>query len=281
MNIPIVSNGWIHEIKNVPLKKPVKMWIDTSKIPDSGTFNIFYAWEPKPISEFFKCYFLDWLKENGKYFDLILSHDDEIIKTFPHARYIHWTKSFINHHEVDLFSINDKKFKVTFICGGKLWTPDQFKRKELWMRQNEIKIPKELFYSVQYRGQLPVTKENKALPRDSKLPAFNDSMFHIAMENSRIRGYFSEKIVDCFITYTIPIYFGCPNIGDFFHKEGIIIANSVDEIIEIVNNLTEEDYYSRKEWMEKNREIAKNYPNNQQQGLLQHLKPILKEFELI
>ena len=33
---------------------------------------------------------------------------------------------------------------------------------------------------------------------------------------------FSEKITDCFMTGTIPIYYGIDNIGDYFNTDGII-----------------------------------------------------------
>ena len=45
------------------------------------------------------------------------------------------------------------------------------------------------------------------------------------MENATYSNMFTEKITDCFMTGTIPIYYGIPNIGDFFNEEGIIILD--------------------------------------------------------
>jgi hypothetical protein len=42
------------------------------------------------------------------------------------------------------------------------------------------------------------------------------------IENDRAPNYFTEKLIDCFALGTIPIYWGCPNIGDFFDARGII-----------------------------------------------------------
>lgn len=271
--ITCYSSGWMKNIV-VNTKKPIFLWIDLindTVLPDG--FNIFYVCEPRVINPHYKI--IPWIIQNWKKFDLVLSHDDEVIQNCPNAKYFHWTSALINENEYHLFSMN-KEFGVTFICGGKLMCQGHYIRRTCWQRQQEIKIPKELFYSTQVRGNLPILPENKALPIDTKACAFN-KMFHITMENCQIKGYFSEKITDCFLTYTIPIYWGCPNIGDFFHTEGIIIVESFDKIIEIVNNLTEDDYYSRKEWMEKNRTIALNYPMDQPKGMLYHLMPILKE----
>lgn len=37
--------------------------------------------------------------------------------------------------------------------------------------------------------------------------------------------YFTEKILDCFTTGTIPIYQGAPDIGDYCNAEGIVVID--------------------------------------------------------
>lgn len=52
----------------------------------------------------------------------------------------------------------------------------------------------------------------------------------IAIENSCQKNYFTEKLIDCFVCETLPIYLGCPNIFDFFPEDSIrIIKNARDE----------------------------------------------------
>lgn len=46
--------------------------------------------------------------------------------------------------------------------------------------------------------------------------------FSLAIENSIFKNYFTEKITDCFLSETVPLYYGCPNIDDYFHKESLI-----------------------------------------------------------
>jgi hypothetical protein len=46
-------------------------------------------------------------------------------------------------------------------------------------------------------------------------------MFGVAIENVSHRGWFTEKILDCFLLKTIPIYWGCSNIEDYFNPKGI------------------------------------------------------------
>ena len=50
--------------------------------------------------------------------------------------------------------------------------------------------------------------------------------------------YFTEKLLDCFATGTIPVYLGAPDIDKHFNKDGII--NLADEFY-----ISEELYYSK------------------------------------
>jgi hypothetical protein len=65
------------------------------------------------------------------------------------------------------------------------------------------------------------------------------------MENCKKDYYFTEKLIDCFRTKTIPIYWGCPSIGTFFDVNGILTFNTVEELKSILLNLTNEYYYSK------------------------------------
>ena len=48
---------------------------------------------------------------------------------------------------------------------------------------------------------------------------FEKYSYSIAIENASMENYFSEKFTDCILSYTIPIYYGCPNIDKFFPKD--------------------------------------------------------------
>jgi hypothetical protein len=44
-------------------------------------------------------------------------------------------------------------------------------------------------------------------------------MFHIAVENSFSENWYTEKIGQAFISKTLPIYWGCPNLEDIGYDE--------------------------------------------------------------
>lgn len=84
-------------------------------------------------------------------------------------------------------------------------------------------------------------------------------MFSIALENTIQYNYFTEKIIDCMFTYTVPLYRGCPNIGQYFDRRGMIFVDSGPDIIEKANSLTERDYYDRLPYIKANKDLTERY----------------------
>ena len=85
-------------------------------------------------------------------------------------------------------------------------------------------------------------------------------LFHIAIENSKINNYFSEKLLDCFATSTVPVYWGCPNIGEFFNTDGMILFNNPQEVnIDDIILHANEIYESKKEAIKDNYERVKKF----------------------
>ena len=87
-------------------------------------------------------------------------------------------------------------------------------------------------------------------------------MFSITLENSIEKDYFTEKIIDCFCTKTIPIYIGCPNIGDFFDTDGILFAKDEEDIFNICNSLTPEEYFRRLSAVNRNYVLSQPFLTN-------------------
>jgi len=77
-----------------------------------------------------------------------------------------------------------------------------------------------------------------------------DYMFSVAIENGQYETYFTEKLLDCFATGTIPVYLGAPDIGEYFNKDGII--DLTDEF-----DVSDEIYYNKMDAIKDNLERAK------------------------
>jgi hypothetical protein len=96
---------------------------------------------------------------------------------------------------------------------------------------------------------------------DLKSSTLKDYKFSIAMENSLEDYYFTEKILDCFISGNLTIYRGAFDIDKFFDKRGILTWNTLDELETILKNINKNEglYDEMLPFVHTNYNIACNY----------------------
>lgn len=203
--------------------------------------------EPKELNNI-----SEYVIKYHNYFDKILSSYPEVIDTCNNSELFLYASCWIltrenkerANHKTEYFNIfnTNKKFQLSFVMSQKNFLPGHRMR-----HQYKDVISKERNFNLVFPSSIPM---------DEKYKLFEDTMFHIAIENTQNVNYISEKIVDCFMSYTIPIYWGCPNIGDYFNTKGIIFFNSKEELNQILDNLTEKDYYDRLDAVLENYQIA-------------------------
>ena len=82
-------------------------------------------------------------------------------------------------------------------------------------------------------------------PIDDKWNALAPYKYSIAVENNKHKGYFTEKITECYIAHTIPVYYGAPDINDYFISESLLSIDITDyrKSIEQIENLLAIDPY--------------------------------------
>lgn len=78
-----------------------------------------------------------------------------------------------------------------------------------------------------------------------KMDALKDFKYTIVIENSQHPHYWTEKLADAFLCECYPLYYGCPNIYDYFKKESLMVINIEDFIStsEIIVKALESDLY--------------------------------------
>lgn len=96
-------------------------------------------------------------------------------------------------------------------------------------------------------------------PIQCKSEGLKDYMFSVVIENVRKDHLFTEKLIDCFLTGTIPIYWGANCVDEYFDGRGIIKFTSLDELDSIVNSLSEDKYNSMIEFVKNNFETASRF----------------------
>lgn len=79
-------------------------------------------------------------------------------------------------------------------------------------------------------------------PFEAKSDGLAPYRFSVIIENVRERDYFSEKLIDAILCETVPIYWGCPNIGDYLDTSGMILCKSEADIRAALTDCTPARY---------------------------------------
>lgn len=76
---------------------------------------------------------------------------------------------------------------------------------------------------------------------ENKIIALRDYRFQVVIENDATDYWFTEKLIDCFVTGTVPIYCGA-NLRGLFNERSIIFVSSMHEVELAIERCTEELY---------------------------------------
>lgn len=202
------------------------------------TINVAMLIEPSSI----KGRNYEYIKNNYYKYDHVLTYDKSLLNIDSKFKFYPHGSSWIRIKD---WKIYPKIHNVSIIASGKKVTSGhQFRHMIIDRYKNYIDM-------VCGRGYSSI---------DYKLSALKDFRFSIVVENDKFDYYFTEKLIDCFVTGTIPIYWGCPSIGKFFDTRGMIIINDISDLNNILksDNLTHE-YLSRMSYIIKNYGLALKY----------------------
>lgn len=85
-------------------------------------------------------------------------------------------------------------------------------------------------------------------PINDKWDGLAPYKYSLAIENSSSPDYWTEKIADCFLAWTVPIYYGCVNIDKYFPKDSFIWIDINDPAacIETIKNILATDEYEKR-----------------------------------
>ena len=192
-------------------------------------------------------YMYDQIKTIEDKFDFVFTYEETLLKHNPDIYKFHPCDcSGIEFHS---HKLHEKTKLVSMIYSEKTWLFGHRLRHII----AKTLIPQMGYDKIDFFGRATPN------PLELKSEGTNPYMFQIAIENAQRRFYFADKIYDCFVTGTVPIYWGAPNIGDFFDMRGILAFNHPNELKEILENLSPEKYESMLDGVKENFERVKKY----------------------
>lgn len=225
------ESKYIEWVKDQSLQETfyVDNWIPQAF--DDDVEGIKYAWllESKYVTPGIVEDVKNKYEEYLEVFKYIFTHNQELLNLDPRFK---WCPA--NGYWIKESKLYPKTKMISFITSNKNFTYGHKERLD-WVNKigDQVDLYGRGFNEIQ-----------------SKEEGLCDYMFSVVIENGFYESYFTEKILDCFATGTIPVYMGSPDIENYFNKDGIIILS--DEF-----DVSEELYYSKMDAIIENLERVK------------------------
>ena len=248
VKINMIGGGFQHSISSNDLEPkyvewvkytqsaPISFHIDYAILANVNPTKKNYGWLSESKTIIGNAY--DWAKKNTE------TLKSKFIKVFTHDVELANTSSIFQLTQTggrscfEFGEIYPKTKLVSMIASNKVMCEEHI------FRQNVIK---------KYKGKCDHFGRGFNEIADKK-DGLKDYCFSFALENGISPNMYSEKITDCFMTGTIPIYYGIDNIGDYFNTDGIIKLTDDFKVEDLSFDL----YYSKLEAIKDNFERGLN-----------------------
>ncbi len=178
----------------------------------------------------------DWVVEGHEQFDKVFTHHtadcDNKNKYFATQTCLPWHIGK-TYDELMALDIPIKSKELSWITSNKTTFPGHLKRMQFY---TDICDRTDIDIDIFGFGI------NEIADKWEGLGAYK---YSIAVENSSSEHYWTEKVSDCLLSYTLPFYFGCTNLKDYLPEESYIQIDikDIDNSVRIIN-----DAIKSKQW---------------------------------
>ena len=187
----------------------------------------------------------EYALEVANQYEYVFTHDSQLLAVLDNARPILWGGVWCR-------SENPKKTKLISMTSSDKEMCELHKERKRIARKYKDKID---VYGTIDGG-------NYCDPIDT----LENYMYSVVIENYIDNIWFTEKLLNCFATKTIPIYYGARDIDNYFDEHGIIHCDNINDVEFYINDILDhpsgwKEYYDmwQKDIIEKNYELSKQY----------------------
>lgn len=242
IEIGLIGGGFTHAHSSTDWKKPTKLtfcsnqlkdvtcFVDEAIVPNiglKGIKKIGWVLESSAIQPHTVNDIIRYSKEISDSYEFIISHDKRIVDLAPNFYYLPPHGYWVGQYGQPEPQIYPKTKLCSMVTSNKRMCPGHDFRLG-WMKklQDHVDLYGRGFNDFKYKED-----------------ALADYLFSVTIENDSYETYWTEKILDCFVCGTIPIYHGAPDIGDYFNMDGVILLTDDFDI----KSLTPELYLSKED----------------------------------
>lgn len=176
-----------------------------------------------------------WLRDNHSKFTHVLTWSPKLLNILPNARPYIFGGCWIRPEDQ---MIHEKPKYISMIASNKKTTQGHRLRWEVVDKLGHC-------FSLFGRGHNSI---------DYKLQGLEDYMYSVVIENDK--DMLTEKLIDCFRTGTIPIYWG-PELDGVFNEDGIVRFDSLEDLEDQFSKHTED--YLRTFYLQRQTAIKDNF----------------------
>lgn len=134
--------------------------------------------------------------------------------------------------------VKNSKNPISLIISNKMYAPGHAYRHKLATFILIHDLPIDIWGNgtMQYNSKFPNKKNIKGQFKDKE--PYEPYSLSICIENHRHPHYFSEKITNCFICNTTPIYLGCTQIETYFPNQITHLTGNLEEDCMLLVNIS-------------------------------------------
>ena len=197
-----------------------------------------FAQEPHdtPFLKIHQNNFIEYAVKNiGKYF---IGAGTNTLDKFP-------TPTFVGHHGFLSYETPkplpfrpQKSNIMSIMVSHKTYTPGHQYRHIIARHILKYNLPIDIWGNGvdNYKREFPNNKYIKGSFKSME-EMCKDYLFTIAIENTSHDHYFTEKIINPFINSTIPLYWGCKKVEEYFPKHTIRLTGNITRDVIIIHSV--------------------------------------------
>ncbi len=188
----------------------------------------------------------EWMHKGHNQFAKVFTHDifkkdQKYIKSFPLLPW-HIDKTY---DELKSIQLPQKTKIISWVTSNKMSFPGHKKRM--------------VFLDFIHESNLQIDIFGKGISFiEDKWDGLAPYKYSLAIENSTSEDYWTEKIADCFLSYTLPIYYGCTNLEEYFPADSFIridISNPEESLRKIIDTINNNEWEKRLNAIKKARNL--------------------------